>query len=264
MTGHLAGPPEQSAPKRLKGKVALVTGASKRIGRALAIALAEEGVNIIAHDRRAQESETSRVCGEVQDCGAKSWKVLADLDKPEDYETLLALALQTAGSLDILINNASIFSPGRLMDVGYGDVMRHMHVNAWAPFVLSREFARLVRSGKIINLLDTKIAGYDREHVAYILSKQMLSILTRMCALEFAPGVTVNAVAPGLILPPTGKDDAYLEQLAQGVPLKRHGSPADIAEAAIYLLKSDYVTGQIIYVDGGRRLLEVGNGPDPD
>ena len=264
MTGHLAGPPEQSAPKRLKGKVALVTGASKRIGRALAIALAEEGVNIIAHDRRAQESETSRVCGEVQDCGAKSWKVLADLDKPEDYETLLARALQTAGSLDILINNASIFSPGTLMDVGYGDWVRHMHVNAWAPFVLSREFARLVRSGKIINLLDTKIAGYDREHVAYILSKQMLSILTRMCALEFAPGVTVNAVAPGLILPPTGKDDAYLEQLAQGVPLKRHGSPADIAEAAIYLLKSDYVTGQIIYVDGGRRLLEVGNGPDPD
>ena len=85
-----------------------------------------------------------------------------------------------------------------------------------------------------------------------------------MCALEFAPGVTVNAVAPGLILPPAGKDDAYLEQLAQGVPLKRHGSPADIADAAIYLLKSDYVTGQIIYVDGGRRLLEVGNGPDPD
>jgi pteridine reductase len=264
MTGHLPGPPEQSAPKRLKGKVALVTGASKRIGRALAIALAEEGVNIIAHDRRAQESETSRVCGEVQDCGAKSWKVLADLDKPEDYETLLARALQTAGSLDILINNASIFSPGTLMDVGYGDVMRHMHVNAWAPFVLSREFARLVRSGKIINLLDTKIAGYDRGHVAYILSKQMLSILTGMCALEFAPGVTVNAVAPGLILPPAGKDDAYLEQLAQGVPLKRHGSPADIADATIYLLKSDYVTGQIIYVDGGRRLLEVGNGPDPD
>jgi pteridine reductase len=264
MTGHLAGPPEQSAPKRLKGKVALVTGASKRIGRALAIALAEEGVNIIAHDRRAQESEAARFCGEVQDCGARSWKVLADLDKPEDYETLLARALQTAGSIDILINNASIFSPGTLMDIGYGDVMRHMHVNAWAPFVLSREFARLVRSGKIINLLDTKIAGYDREHVAYILSKQMLSILTRMCALEFAPRVTVNAVAPGLILPPAGKDDAYLEQLAQGVPLKRHGSPADIADAAIYLLKSDYVTGQIIYVDGGRRLLEDGNGPDPD
>lgn len=264
MTGHLPVPPEQSASKRLKGKVALVTGASKRIGRALAIALAEEGVNIVAHDRRTQESETARVCGEVQDCGARSWKVLADLDKPEDYETLLARALQTAGSLDILINNASIFSPGTLMDIGYGDVMRHMHVNAWAPFVLSREFARLVPSGKIINLLDTKIAGYDTEHVAYILSKHMLSILTRMCAMEFAPGVTVNAVAPGLILPPAGKDDAYLEQLAQGVPLKRHGSPADIADATIYLLKSDYVTGQIIYVDGGRRLLEDGHGPDPD
>jgi pteridine reductase len=264
MTGHLPASPERSAPKSLKGKVALITGSSRRIGRALAIALAEEGVNIVAHDRRAQERETARVCGEVEDCGARSWKVIADLDKPEEYETLLARSLQTAGSLDILINNASIFSPSTLMDVGYGDVQRHLQVNAWAPFVLSREFARLVPAGKIINLLDTKIAGSDREHVAYILSKHMLATLTRMCALEFAPGVTVNAVAPGLILPPAGKDETYLELLAQGVPLKRHGSPADIADAAIYLLKSDYVTGQIIYVDGGRRLLEERNGPDPD
>jgi pteridine reductase len=262
MTGHISG--DKATSQILKGKVALVTGASKRVGRAIAIALAEEGVNIVAHDRLELKKETAKVCSEVVDCGAKSWQVLADLEKPEEYEPLIAQALKAAGSLDILINNASIFSPSTLMDVGYGDVMRHMHVNAWTPFVLSREFARLVPSGNIINLLDTKIVGYDRQHVAYILSKQMLSTLTRMCALEFAPGVTVNAVAPGLILPPAGKDDAYLEQLAQGVPLRRHGSPDDIAHAAIYLLKNDYVTGQIIYVDGGRRLLEDGNGPDPD
>ncbi len=138
MTSHLTKPSELSAPQSLKGKVALVTGASKRIGRALALALAEEGVNIIAHDQGAMETEIVRVCGEVEDCGAKSWKVMADLEKPEEYETLLARALQTAGSLDILINNASIFSPSTLMDIGYGDLMRHMHVNAWTPFVLSR------------------------------------------------------------------------------------------------------------------------------
>ncbi len=264
MTSHLTKPSELSAPQSLKGKVALVTGASKRIGRALALALAEEGVNIIAHDQGAMETEIVRVCGEVEDCGAKSWKVMADLEKPEEYETLLARALQTAGSLDILINNASIFSPSTLMDIGYGDLMRHMHVNAWTPFVLSREFARLARRGKIINLLDTKIAGHDREHAAYILSKHMLSILTGMCALEFSPAVTVNAVAPGLILPPAGKYDDYLEKLARDVPLKRHGSPDDITDAVIYLLKSDFVTGQIIYVDGGRHLQEGGNGPNPD
>jgi NAD(P)-dependent dehydrogenase (short-subunit alcohol dehydrogenase family) len=150
------------------------------------------------------------------------------------------------------------------MDVGFGDITRHMHVNAWAPFVLSREFSRLVQRGKIINLLDTKIAGSDRAHVAYILSKQMFALLTRMCAREFAPGITVNGVAPGLILPPNGKDEQYLEQLAKTVPLKRHGSPDDIADATIYLLKSEFITGQVIYVDGGRHLLENGNGQNPD
>ncbi len=264
MTSHLTRNPERSAAKSLKGKIALITGASKRIGRALSIALAEEGVNIIAHDHRARETETIKVCGEVEDCGAKSWKIIADLERPEEYEPLLARALQTAGSLDILINNASIFSPGTLMDMGYSDLTHHLHVNAWAPFVLSREFARLVRKGAIINLLDTKIAGYDRDHAAYILSKHILSILTLMCALEFAPAVRVNAVAPGLILPPAGKDESYLDRLAEKMPLRKHGGPGDIVDAAIYLIKSDFVTGQTIYVDGGRHLLEERNGPDPD
>jgi NAD(P)-dependent dehydrogenase (short-subunit alcohol dehydrogenase family) len=150
------------------------------------------------------------------------------------------------------------------MDVGFSDVMRHMHVNAWAPFVLSREFARLADHGKIVNLLDTRIIGHDREHVAYVLSKKMLAVLTVMCAREFAPDFTVNGIAPGLILPPAGKDESYLDKLAEKVPLRKHGGPQDIVDAVLYLLKSDYVTGQVIYVDGGRHLLEDGHGPDAD
>jgi NAD(P)-dependent dehydrogenase (short-subunit alcohol dehydrogenase family) len=262
MTSHIDK--QDMVQNNLQGKIALVTGASRRIGRAIALALAEEGVNIVAHDRRAQEPETIKVCDEVVGCGAKSWKAIADLEKPEEYETLVARALKAAGSLDFVINNASIFLPNTLMDVGFGDLARHVHVNAWAPFVISREFTRLVGRGKIINLLDTRITGYDRAHVAYILSKHMLSAFTRMCALEFAPGITVNGVAPGLILPPPGKDENYLEQLARSVPLKRHGGPDDIATTVVYLLKSDFVTGQVIYVDGGRHLLEEDNGPHPD
>jgi len=248
----------------LQGRVALVTGASRRIGREIAMALAEEGVHIVAHDRLGLEPETIKVCDEVIECGMKAWRVIADLERPEEYETLIARALKTAGSLDIVINNASIFSPSKLMDIAFGDLTRHMQVNAWAPFFTSREFARLVGRGKIINLLDTKIHGYDRSHMAYILSKHMLSVLTRMCALEFAPGITVNAVAPGLILPPPGKDESYLDQLSPTVPLKRHGGPMDIADTVLYLLKNDFVTGQVIFVDGGRHLLEDGNGPHPD
>jgi NAD(P)-dependent dehydrogenase (short-subunit alcohol dehydrogenase family) len=262
MTSHIGV--QKGIETALKGKVALITGASRRIGRALAMALAEEGVNIVAHDRRDLEQETAKVCDEVVGCGARSWNVSADLEKPEEYETLVARALKTAGSLDILINNASLFQPSTLMDMGFGEVTRHMHVNAWTPLVLSREFARLAGAGKIINVLDTKIAGYDRAHVAYILSKQMLAALTAMCAVEFAPAVTVNAIAPGLILPPSGKDEAYLDHLAQNVPLRRHGAPRDVTDAALYLIKSDFVTGQVIYVDGGRHLREDGNGPNRD
>ncbi len=257
MTSHSAA---QGVPGKLKGRTALITGASKRIGRAIAIALAEEGVNIVAHDRKALEPETARVCGEVADCGSRSWNVQADLEKPEEYETLIARALKASGSLDILINNASIFLPGTVMDIGYEDVVRHMHVNAWTPFVLSREFARLARSGTIVNLLDSNITGHDEAHVAYLLSKQMLASLTKICALEFAPDITVNGVAPGLILPPNGRDEAYLDARAKTLPLRRHGSTADIADAVLYLVKSGFTTGQILYIDGGRHLLENGNG----
>ena len=137
-------------------------------------------------------------------------------------------------------------------------------MNAWAPFALSRDFVRLAERGKIVNLLDTRITGYDRAHVAYVLSKKMLSALTMMSALEFAPSFTVNGVAPGLILPPEGKDESYLDVLAKSVPLRKHGGPGDIADAVLYLLKSDYVTGQVIYVDGGRHLGEEQHGQHSD
>jgi NAD(P)-dependent dehydrogenase (short-subunit alcohol dehydrogenase family) len=256
MTHHLLD--ANRIPGRLRGRTALITGAGKRIGRALAIALAEEGVQIVAHDRKAMEQETNKVCSEVNDCGARSWKVLADLEKPEEYEDLINEALRQSGTVDILINNASLFTPGGLQDLSFKDLMKQVQVNAWAPFVLSREFSRRVQRGKIVNLLDTRVAGYERTHAAYLLSKKMLATLTRMCAVEFAPGITVNAVAPGAILPPAGKGPEYLQELAQGLPLKRHGAPQDIVDAVIYLLGSDFVTGQVLYVDGGKHLLEEG------
>ncbi len=261
MTSHIT---DQGFHKPLQGKKALITGASKRIGREVAIALAEEGVDVIAHDRKALETDIAKVCDEVVGCGAKSWKIVADLEKEEEYASLIARSIQVAGSLDILINNASIFLPNTIMDVGFKDIIQHLQVNAWTPFVLSREFAKFSVRGKIINVLDTRIAGYDRTHVAYILSKRMLATMTKLCALEFAPAITVNGVAPGLILPPAGKDDGYLERRAQTVPLRRHGGPRDVTDAVIYLLKSDFITGQIIYVDGGRHLLENSNGQDFD
>ncbi len=248
----------------LKGRVALVTGAGKRIGRAIALALAREGVDVVVHGRAGSNAVLDEVRREIESRGSRSWLVTADLERPEESATLIERSLAASGSLDILINNASIFFAGKLATMTFDDVSRFLHVNAWAPFSLIRDFAARVSAGKVVNLLDTKITGYDREHVPYILSKQMLFSLTTMCALEYAPNIAVNGVAPGLILPPAGKDESYLDQAARTLPLRRHGSPGDIADAVIYLLKSDFVTGQVIYVDGGRHLREAGYGQDPD
>lgn len=249
--------------EKLRNKTALVTGASRRIGRELCLALAEEGVNLVMHYRSSTGDEAKELAAELAKRGVKTWLVQADFEEPRECQSLIERVISEAGSLDILINSASVFLAGTLDEMTLNDLNRTIQVNAWVPFLLSRDFARLAGRGKIINLLDTRIEGYDWKHAAYILSKQALALLTRMTALEFAPSVTVNAVAPGLILPPPGKGQDYLEKLAETVPLRRHGSPRDIADAAIYLLKSDFITGQVIYVDGGRHLMEDGNGPHP-
>ena len=134
-------------------------------------------------------------------------------------------------------------------------------INALAPLLLSRSFVELNKSRQpslrpvIVNFLDSRITDYDRQHAAYHLAKRALFTLTKMMALEFAPGVRVNAVAPGLILPPSGKDRSYLEQLKSSNPLNSIGEVDQIVDAVRFLINNEYVTGQVIFVDGGRHLL---------
>jgi pteridine reductase len=245
------------------GKTALVTGAAKRVGNKIALALADEGVNVAVHYRSSLE-EAEKLCAEIESCGVKSWAVKADFEKPEDYETFMEKIWKIVGPVDILINNSSIFPKNTLRDMNFTSIMQNVEVNAWVPLVLSRDFARLAGSGKIINIIDSRIWQFDLTHTAYILSKQMLWTLTRMSALEFAPGITVNAIAPGLILPSTGMNPDQFERLAKTVPLKRHGSPDEIADAVIYLSRSSFLTGVVIHVDGGLHLMEYRDGSHPD
>lgn len=249
--------------KKLSGKKALVTGAGRRIGRAIALSLAKEGADIVIHYRNSA-AEAKELGGQLSAMGVRSWPVKADFARPDEYSTLITRSIEAAGQLDILVNSASIFLQGTLSDMELAGLTSHMEVNAWVPFLLSRDFARHAKRGDIINLLDTRVDGYDWAHVPYILSKHVLSALTKMTALEYAPDIRVNGVAPGLILPPPGKDESYLDKLVDTVPLKRHGSPEDVAEAVIYLLKSDFLTGTVIHVDGGRHIMEYRHGPHPD
>jgi pteridine reductase len=240
----------------LHGKTAIVTGAARRIGRAISIALGGAGANVVIQDHQSLHGECENLCDEMDRFGVKTWIVTADFEDPSDAASVIERALKAAGNLDILVNSAAVFQGDTLRDADFKNLMHHMQINAWAPLILSREFARFVTKGKIVNMLDTRISGYDWKHVSYILSKHVLHILTKMTALEFAPGITVNGLAPGLILPPPGKDMSFLDGLAETVPLKRHGGPEDIVEAVLFLLKSDFITGQVINVDGGRHLVE--------
>jgi pteridine reductase len=207
----------------------------------------------VIHYHASQEE--ARVLAEsIQGTGVETCLVGGDLARREDYESLVARSVAAAGPLDILVNNASIFPTGLIGAMNENDLFSNITVNAFAPLVISREFARQCGEGAIVNLLDTRIVEYDRAHAAYHVSKRLFADFTRMTALEFAPRVRVNAVAPGLILPPEGKGEEYFFARVKDVPLGRHGQPEDVSRAIIFLLESPFVTGQVVFVDGGQRL----------
>ncbi|MFC1765479.1 SDR family oxidoreductase, partial [Planctomycetota bacterium] len=190
----------------------------------------------------------------VQETGVSAWTICADLTVPDQPERLFDRAQTQAGPLDILINNASLYQPETLNDTTPASLQTNMQIHATAPLMLSRCLARQDRPCQVLNLLDTRAVCRDPLHVSYHLSKRTLLTLTRLLAEELAPQVAVNAVAPGLILPPEGEDETYLQKLAHTNPLNRYGAPADIVEAALFLLQSEFITGQIIFVDGGHHM----------
>ena len=238
----------------LEGQTALVTGAALRIGRAIALALAEQGASVVIHYRRSV-APAEELRKSLESRGHRASCVRADFADPDEADSLIERARAEAGPIHILVNSASEFQPEALEAMTHASLVHSLTVNAWAPFALTRAFARQATRGKVVNVIDAQVTGSDLTHASYILSKHLLATLTTMTALQHAPGITVNAVAPGLILPPQGKDESYLDGLSRSLPLKRHGSPADIARAVLFLLGSDFVTGQIVYVDGGRHLI---------
>jgi pteridine reductase len=243
----------------LRKKTALITGAAKRVGRSLAIELAKQGTNIVIH-YNTSETEANTLRRDLIDLGVNAFLIKADLADPNSSSKLIEGALADAGELDILINTASVFTVKSIQDSDIADLNTVLMVNAWTPFTLSKVFAQKVGHGRIINFLDTRIKGYDLDRFPYYLSKRMLEILTRSLALKLSPNITVNAVAPGLILPPAGKDVNYLKKLKHTVPLKMHGSVSDVVNAVLFLLRSDFITGQVIYVDGGKHLVHTFEG----
>lgn len=237
----------------LSGKTALVTGAAKRLGRSIAVALADRGAGVVIHYNTSAD-EARDLAALLAKKGPAAYTLQGDLGDESQTHALLGRAVKLAGPIDVLVNNAAIYNTSTLLDLAAGDLAANVQVNAFAPLQIARCLAAQGRPGAVVNLLDAAVLDYNRSHAAYHLSKQMLLSLTRMMAAEFAPAVRVNAVAPGLIMPAQGTDPKSFKRLVHTNLLARVGNVEDVTDAVMFLLASSFITGQVIFVDGGRHL----------
>jgi len=242
----------------LNGKAALVTGGAVRVGRAIVLALAEAGCNVLIHYGRsagpAQETQADAIALRVE-----AFIYSADLSDDEAVQSIIPEAKRRFGQVDILINNAAVFpETDTFGDTDSSLWEKLFNINLRAPFRLSQAFAAQIPEdgrGKIINIVDARVRRPETDHFVYRLTKGALWQMTEMMSLELAPRITANAVALGAILPPPGAEQAYLEKLAQTrIPLKRAGSTQIVTENVLHLLKQDFLTGVTIPVDGGEFL----------
>jgi pteridine reductase len=238
----------------LNGKTAMVTGGAVRIGAAICRALAGAGMNVIIHYHRSAEA-AQQLADELRQTGVQAWTLQADLCCEDECRRLIEEAGSRPGGLHVLVNSAAVFHKQTLRQVTFDNLQQEFWPNLMAPLIMMRAFAEKCKEGKIVNLLDRRIDSLDTECVPYVLSKKALAEATKLAALEFAPKITVNGIAPGAILPPPGKGQDYLRDKAGPVPLQRQCTPEEVAEAVLFLLQSDALTGQIVYVDGGQHLL---------
>ncbi|MES1156825.1 MAG: SDR family oxidoreductase [Alphaproteobacteria bacterium] len=236
---------------------ALVTGAARRLGRAVAVDLAANGWNVAIHHHASQD-EADAVAAEARAHGAQAVTLQADLSDANAAPDLIAAATQAApqGELLALINCAAMFEHDVIGTLEEARFFRHMQLNALAPTLLARDFAAALpegRTGAVVNFLDFKLASPYPDHFSYTLSKYALSGATDLLARALAPCVRVNAVAPGYVLAAPGQSDADYARLHDDTPLARGPTAEDVAHAVRFLLENPVVTGQTIYVDGGRR-----------
>jgi NAD(P)-dependent dehydrogenase (short-subunit alcohol dehydrogenase family) len=236
-------------------KTALITGSAKRLGKEMAIHLASLGWNIAIHYNRS-ESEAKlfrdQLTAGYPDQQFELFQV--DLGQLNEVEQLITRVFEAMGTIDLLINSASVFESSKLSQTPADLFDRHMNINFKVPFILSRNFAHTFNSGVIVNIVDSRIVTNQSNYAAYSLSKKALWEMTKMAAFEFGPEIRVNAIAPGLILAPEDKTEDYLWKLAGSIVMKRPGGLKPILTSLDYILENDYLTGQLLFCDGGENL----------
>ncbi|MBC7878924.1 MAG: SDR family oxidoreductase [Anaerolineales bacterium] len=236
----------------LNGKTILITGSAKRVGRLFALACAQAGADIVIHHGHSRE-EALQVKDEIESIGRKAHIIASDIGKPAEAAKLISKANQFS-PLFALVNSAAIFEPLSFDDTTLEDWKRHLALNLTAPFLLSQEFARHTKKGRIVNIVDWRALRPGADHFPYTISKAALASLTQSMAVALAPRITVNGLALGAILAPSGGKKS--DKIIKDVPAKRWSEPQEPGEALVFLLTGpSYITGEIIHVDGGRHLI---------
>lgn len=237
--------------------VALVTGGAVRVGRAISLALAEAGYDLVVH-YNSSAGPAREVRDAVEALGRRCVTAGGDLSDPATPEALSDAVRKEYGRLDLLVNSAANFRSHHILEVDADEWDRALDVNLRAPHLLTRAVADLLRSarGSVVNIADHMGLKPWVRYGHHSVSKAGLIHLTRIQARALAPDVRVNAVAPGLVLPPEGVTGEALAREVEATLLKKAGTPDDVAGAVIYLARAPYVTGQLLVVDGGGTLLD--------
>jgi NAD(P)-dependent dehydrogenase (short-subunit alcohol dehydrogenase family) len=247
---------DSHAEGRLMGRI-LITGAGKRVGRQLALDLAADGHDIAVH-YNASRAEAEDVAGLIRAMGRKAAVLPGNLADAGIGDDLVARAQAALGSLDVLINNASIYEVDELGSVTPESWERHLNINLRAPVMLAQAFARALPAGQhgnIINIIDERVWKLNPQFFSYTISKSALWTATQTMAQALAPRIRVNAIGPGPALPSSRQSPADFAKQESLTLLERGTSPSEIARAAKFILSMPSMTGQMIALDGGQHLL---------
>src|SRR5580765_3493543 len=241
-----------SDERKFLGKVALVTGAGKRLGRAIALRLAEEGADVVVHYGNSAK-DAADVVGRIEEMGQKAVALQANLQDVNEIRKLFLDAGNELGKLDLLVNSAANFLPGSVISTTEEIWDASLDTNVKAPFFCSQAAAPMLRrsKGSIVNFADTGgLLGWPG-YISHSIAKAGVVMLTKCLAKALAPDVRVNAIAPGTITMP-GDPPEWEQAFVKLAPLQKTGKPSNIADAVIYLATAEFVTGHTLVVDGGR------------
>ncbi len=241
----------------IAGRVALVTGGATRVGRALTMALAGAGADVFIHYNRSA-GPAEQTAAEVAALGRRAAVGGANLGDPSVAAGLVEDATAALGPVSILVNSASGFPEDTLADATLEDMKRTLDLTLLSPVFLTQAFAAALPDGldgAVVNITDVKTTTPYRKRFSYVIAKGGVDTLTRAAAVALGPQIRVNAVALGVILPPPGEDDAYAARLASRLPLGRVGGTDPVASAVLALVENDFITGEIVRIDGGGHLV---------